>query len=116
MSRSIRLYLEDILTSGVKVRRYTQGMSFEDFQGDERTYDAVVRNLQIIGEAVKNIPQEIRLKYSEVEWRKIAGLRDILAHAYFSIEDEIVWDIIETKIPPLLIVVERILEAEFGDE
>jgi len=116
MSRSIRLYLEDILTSGVKVRRYTEGMSFEDFQADERTYDAVVRNLQIIGEAVKNIPQEIRLKYSEVEWRKIAGLRDILAHAYFSIEDEIVWDIIETKIPPLLIVVERILEAEFGDE
>ncbi|CAC5344763.1 MULTISPECIES: DUF86 domain-containing protein [Planktothrix] len=116
MSRSIRLYLEDILTSGVKVRRYTQGMSFEDFQADERTYDAVVRNLQIIGEAVKNIPQEIRLKYSEVEWRKIAGLRDILAHAYFSIEDEIVWDIVETKIPPLLIIVERILEAEFRDE
>ncbi|CAD5944098.1 protein of unknown function DUF86 [Planktothrix agardhii CCAP 1459/11A] len=116
MSRSIRLYLEDILTSGVKVRRYTEGMSFEDFQADERTYDAVVRNLQIIGEAVKNIPQEIRLKYSEVEWRKIAGLRDILAHAYFSIEDEIVWDIVETKIPPLLIIVERILEAEFRDE
>jgi uncharacterized protein with HEPN domain len=116
MSRSIRLYLEDILTSGVKVRRYTEGMSFEDFQGDERTYDAVVRNLQIIGEAVKNIPPEIRLKYSEVEWRKIAGLRDILAHAYFSIEDEIVWDIVETKIPPLIIVVERILEAEFRDE
>ncbi|SKB14142.1 conserved hypothetical protein [Planktothrix sp. PCC 11201] len=116
MSRSIRLYLEDILTSGVKVKRYTQGMSFEDFQADERTYDAVVRNLQIIGEAVKNIPQEIRLKYSEVEWRKIAGLRDILAHAYFSIEDEIVWDIVETKIPPLIIVVERILEVEFGDE
>ena len=116
MSRSIRLYLEDILTSGVKVRRYTEGMSFEDFQSDERTYDAVVRNLQIIGEAVKNIPQEIRLKYSEVEWRKIAGLRDILAHAYFSIEDEIVWDIVETKIPPLLIIVERILEAEFRDE
>jgi uncharacterized protein with HEPN domain len=91
-------------------------MSFEDFQADERTYDAVVRNLQIIGEAVKNIPQEIRLKYSEVEWRKIAGLRDILAHAYFSIEDEIVWDIVETKIPPLLIIVERILEAEFRDE
>jgi uncharacterized protein with HEPN domain len=116
MSRSIRLYLEDIVTSGAKVRRYTQGMSFETFQSDERTYDAVLRNLQMIGEAVKNITQEIRLKYPEIEWRKIAGLRDILAHAYFSIEDEIVWDIVETKIPPLLTVVERILEVEFGDK
>lgn len=116
MSRSIRLYLEHILTAGAKIRRYTQGMSFEAFQSDERTYDAVLRNLQMIGEAVKNITQEIRLKYPEIEWRKIAGLRDILAHAYFSIEDEIVWDIVETKIPPLLTVVERILEVEFGDE
>ena len=115
MSRSIRLYLEDILTSGGKVKRYTQGMTFEDFPTDERTYDAVVRNLQIIGEAVKNIPQEIRLKYPECEWRKIAGLRDILAHAYFSLEDETLWDIVETKITPLLEVVQRIIEAEFGD-
>ncbi|MCT7949769.1 DUF86 domain-containing protein [Ancylothrix sp. C2] len=87
MSRSMRLYLEDILTSCAKVKRYTEGMTFEDFQRDERTYDAVVRNLQIVGEAVKNIPQEMRGKYPEVEWRKIAGLRDILAHAYFSIEN-----------------------------
>lgn len=103
MSRSIHLYLEDILTAGTKIRRYTQGMSFEAFQSDERTYDAVLRNLQMIGEAVKNITQEIRLKYPEIEWRKIAGLRDILAHAYFSIEDEIVWDIVETKIPPFIL-------------
>ncbi len=115
MSRSIRLYLEDILTSCAKVRRYTQGMTFEDFQADDRTYDAVVRNLQIIGEAVKNIPPEMRGKYPEVEWRKIAGLRDILAHAYFSLEDETLWDIVSTKMTLLLEVVQRIIEAEFGD-
>lgn len=116
MSRSIRLYLEDILTSCAKVKRYTQGMTFEDFQGDDRTYDAVVRNLQIIGEAVKNIPQEMRSKYPEIAWRKIAGLRDILPHAYFSLEYETLWDIVETKITPLLEVVQRIIEAEFEAE
>jgi len=112
----MRLYLEDILTSCAKVKRYTQGMTFEDFQADDRTYDAVVRNLQIIGEAVKNIPQEMRSKYPAVAWRKIAGLRDILAHAYFSLEDETLWDIVETKITPLLELVQQILEAEFGDK
>lgn len=116
MSRSIRLYLQDILTACAKVQRYTHGMSFEEFQNDERTYDAVVRNLEIIGESVKNIPPEIRLKYPRIDWRKIAGLRDILAHAYFSIEDEIIWDILLTKITPLQEVVEQVLQAELEEE
>jgi uncharacterized protein with HEPN domain len=102
--------LEDILVSGAKVLRYTQGMTCEEFVADEKTYDAVVRNLQIIGEAVKNIPAEVRDKYPEVEWRKIAGLRDILAHAYFSLEDETLWDIVENKVSLLIEQVERILE------
>ncbi|GFE71480.1 DUF86 domain-containing protein [Chroococcus sp. FPU101] len=89
MSRSLRLYLKDILTSETKIKRYTQGMRVEDFVSDEKTHYAVVRNLQIIGEAVKNVPMEIRNQYPEAEWRKIAGLRDILAHTYFSLEDEI---------------------------
>ncbi|PSF35177.1 nucleotidyltransferase [Aphanothece hegewaldii CCALA 016] len=109
MSRSLRLYLEDILASGTKIQRYTQGMKVEDFVSDEKTYDAVVRNLQIIGEAVKNVPMEIRNQYPETEWRKIAGLRDILAHSYFSLEDEILWDIVENKIAPLLEQVKDIL-------
>ncbi|ELS00046.1 DUF86 domain-containing protein [Gloeocapsa sp. PCC 73106] len=109
MSRSLQLYLEDIVMSGVKILRYTQGMRIEDFVRDEKTYDAVVRNLQIIGEAVKSIPLTVRNKYPEIEWRKIAGLRDILAHAYFSLEDETLWDIIENKISPLIKQVELIL-------
>lgn len=109
MSRSLQLYLGDILASGAKVLRYTQGMTCQEFVAEEKTYDAVVRNLQIIGEAVKNIPAAVRDKYPEVEWRKIAGLRDILAHAYFSLEDETLWDIVENKVYPLIEQVERIL-------
>jgi uncharacterized protein with HEPN domain len=88
VSRSFQLYLKHIHTSCAKVQRYILNMSLEDFVADERSYDAVVRNLQIIGEAVKQIPPEVREQYPAVEWRKIAGLRNILAHAYFSLEDE----------------------------
>ena len=109
MSRSLRLYLEDILSSSAKILRYTEGMTFEDFIRDERTYDAVLRNLQIIGEVVKNVPIEFRDKYEQIQWRKMAGLRDILAHAYFSLEDEIIWDVVENKVPILIEQMREIL-------
>ncbi len=79
---------------------------------DERTYDAVVRNLQIIGEAVKQIPPEVREQYPAIEWRKIAGLRDILAHAYFSLENETLWDIVQNKVPESLEQMQRIVQEE----
>jgi uncharacterized protein with HEPN domain len=101
MSRKISLYLNDILKSCGKITTYTQEMTYEAFLEDDRTYEAVLLNLQIIGESVKNIPDEVRDRSPEIEWRKIAGLRDMIAHAYFQIEPGIVWDIIQTKIQPL---------------
>jgi uncharacterized protein with HEPN domain len=112
MSRDFQLYLADILAACEKVLRYTDGMSFEQFIADDRTFDAVIRNLQIIGEAVKNIPVDVRDRNPEIEWRKIAGLRDILAHTYFQVENEIIWDVIQTKVRPLSTSVNQLLERQ----
>ena len=112
MSRSLRLYFEDILSSCDKILRYAQGLNYEEFINDELRLDAVLRNLQIMGEAAKQVPQEIRDIYPAVEWRKIAGLRDILAHAYFSLELETIWDIIQNKVPHLRTQIQEILQQE----
>lgn len=113
MSRDIKLYLEDIVSSCTKILNYTQGINFEEFVADGRTFDAVILNLLIIGEAVKNVSQDIRSKYPQVEWRKIAGLRDILAHTYFQVEDQIIWDVVQSKIKSLEQEVGQILNREF---
>ena len=109
MSRNPRLYFEDIQQSCAKVMRYTAGLSIGQFTQDDLIYDAVMRNLEIIGEAAKNVPDEIRQQYAFVEWRKISGFRDIVAHQYFSVTDSIVWDIVQNKIPELAIQIEQIL-------
>ncbi|MGB3512775.1 MAG: DUF86 domain-containing protein [Microcoleaceae cyanobacterium] len=114
MSRNLQLYFEDIIVASDKVMRYTEGMGLREFVADERTFDAVVRNLQIIGEAVKQIPPEMRSRYPQVEWRKIAWLRDVLAHAYFSLQDEMIWVLVQTKIPELLVEVRIIVNQEFN--
>jgi uncharacterized protein with HEPN domain len=99
MQRDYKTYFEDILTAIGKIERYTEKLSFEDFKDDELKVDGVVRNLEIIGEAVKKIPADVRMKYPDVEWNKIAGIRDILIHAYFTVDLEILWEIIEEKLP-----------------
>ena len=109
MPRDYKVYLEDILEAIGKVREYTSGMSQATFFDDSKTVDAVVRNLEIIGEAVKNIPEEIRSQYPDVEWKKIGGLRDILIHEYFGIDVEIIWDILQVKLPILENQVKKIL-------
>jgi uncharacterized protein with HEPN domain len=80
---------------------YTGSLSKAAFLEDEKTFDAVVRNLEVIGEAVKKLPEDLRAQHAAVEWKKIAGLRDILIHEYFGLDAEIVWDIVQTKVPVL---------------
>ena len=102
MSREYFFYLEDINKSCKKILRYTHGLSVEQFKDDDKTYDAVIRNLEIIGESAKQIPSEICAIMPNIEWRKAAGLRDMLVHAYFGIDNVILWDVITNKIPDLL--------------
>jgi len=116
MPRPYRLYLEDILTAAGKIQDYTKALDFDDFKKNSMAVDAVLRNLEVIGEASKKIPRLIRTRYPDVEWKKIAGLRDIIIHEYFGLNMQILWDIITRKVPTLQNQIERILlEAKKGD-
>lgn len=112
MSRDYKLYLRDILESIEKIESYLQSTPFHQFSQDELRIDAVLRNLEIIGEATKNIPPEVRQKYPAIEWRKIAGLRDVTIHAYFTIDLRIIWDIVQNKLPDLHRDITQILKEE----
>jgi len=101
MPRDYRLALDDMLEGISRIRDYTAGMTQDAFASDKKTQDAVVRNLEIIGEAVRSLPEEVKRKKPEIEWRKIADLRNILIHEYFGINVAILWDIIQSKLDGL---------------
>lgn len=111
MSRDWRLYLEDIERACKKVGRFTQGCDLETFVADERTYDAVLRNLEVIGEAAKRVPDDVRAQMPNVPWRAIAGFRDFVAHVYFAVDDQIVWNAVQQEVPKLLLIVGAFLHA-----
>lgn len=112
MSRNALLFLEDIEKSCIKIVGYTEGRTRDEALADVLSFDGVLFNLHVIGEAVKNLPLELRQKYSQVSWREIAGLRDFVAHVYFALDLDILWDAIQRDIPSLLVYVREILEEE----
>ncbi len=112
MSRSAIEYLRHILDETEYLMNRAQGLTYEEFLNDPTLQRAFVRSLEIIGEAAKQIPPEMREKYGHIEWRAMAGMRDRLIHHYFGVDYEIVWDVVVNKIPSLSQGIRRIIEAE----
>ena len=101
MSRDIDLFLKDIADAVENILEYTSGIDYDDFISNKMCIDAVIKNLLVIGEAVKKIPDDIKSKHPSIDWRNIAGLRDVLIHAYFRIDDDILWDIVQNRLEDL---------------
>ena len=101
MKRDIGLFIEDILNSIKNIEEFSKNLDKEKFSKDNLRQSAIIRQLEIIGEAVKNIPDSFRKKYPKIPWKDIAGFRDILSHAYFGVSMDRVWNIIEIDLPKL---------------
>jgi len=110
MTRNYKIYLKDILKSMESIEKFVENMIFEEFRGDDKTTSAVIRKFEIIGEATKKIPQEIRKKYPKIPWKEMAGMRDRLIHFYFGIDYKLVWETIKKKIPEVKQQIEKILK------
>lgn len=101
MPRDWLQHLDDIQQAIRKIKAYVAGLDFEAFVADEKTQDAVIRNLEIIGEAARTLPDEVRQQASGIEWRKIAALRNLLIHEYFGVSMQVVWDVVANKLDQL---------------
>lgn len=113
--RQLQDYLNDIMESISDIKEFTKGMPYEDFTKDRKTIKAVVRSLEIIGEAANKIPQHIMEIYSEIPWQEIVGMRNKIVHEYFGIDLDIVWQSIEEDLVPLEKTVRKMSHELYGN-
>ena len=99
--RDISLYLRDMIESAEAIFEYVENLSFHDFLNDRKTYSAVIREFEIIGEAAKHLPEELTKKYEHIAWRDITDFRNLLIHEYFGVDSDIVWNPIRDDLPLL---------------
>ena len=110
MKRESGDYIEDAIDAMNKSMKFVEGMGYEDFIHDDKTIFAVIRAIEVVGEAVKNIPEDVKKGYSEIPWREMAGMRDKLIHGYFGVDLRRVWKTVKEEIPPLKPLFEKILK------
>ena len=110
MAKDYKAYISHILESIILIEQYTENISFEAFEKDRKTIDAVIRNFEIIGEASNKLPEEFRKKYPEVPWRSIIGLRNVLIHDYLGVDVKAVWGNLKQELPHLKEQMKSILE------
>jgi uncharacterized protein with HEPN domain len=111
VKRDLGLYVDDLCAAADPIAEYSGGLTRDSFQADRRTVDAVVRNLEVLGEAAKHIPPEIRALHPDIDWRGMTGLRDLLAHDYFDVDEDILWEVVSQRIPELRAALPRLRAA-----
>jgi uncharacterized protein with HEPN domain len=115
-SRDWTIRLEDMAEAAEKVRRYTAGMDFEAFAANDAIVDAVLHNVQHIGEAASHVPADVQARYPDVDWARMRGMRNVLVHTYASVRLDVVWGVVEQRIPILIPRLREILELERAAE
>jgi uncharacterized protein with HEPN domain len=110
MKRNVEIYIKDIIEYMERAENHIKNFQLDQFLKDDKTCDAVIRCIEVIGEATKNIPEEIRISYPSISWRDLAGMRDKIIHSYFTVDFETVWLVVKEDIPRLKPMVKKVLE------
>lgn len=110
MKRSVEIYIKDIIEYMERAENHIKNFQLDQFLKDDKTCDAVIRCIEVIGEAAKNIPEEIRISNPSISWRDLAGMRDKIIHSYFTVDFETVWLVVKEDIPRLKPIIKKVLE------